>query len=56
MGKGKEEEGTEPGQFSTGLVSADLETAAETEITSLSSCKISGSLGMAASQGRTVGS
>lgn len=55
MGKGKEEEGTEPGLFSTGLFSADLETAAEPDNTSLGSSKTSGSLGPAASQGRTVG-
>lgn len=50
-GKGKEEEGTEPGLFNTGLVSA-----VETADTSLGSSKTSGSLGLAASLGSTAGS
>lgn len=50
-GKGKEEEGTEPGLFNTGLVSAALETEVETADTSLGPSKTPGSLGLAASLG-----
>lgn len=54
LGKGKEEEGTEPGLCDTGLFSADLVSVVETENTSVGSSKTSGSLGQAASPSRTV--
>lgn len=52
MGKGKEEEGTEPGLCDTGLFSAGLEAAD----TGQGSSKTSGGPGLEASLGRTVDS